>query len=472
MQRIIPVDEDNRFYIDWNFTPSDPRLTREKIEWLLKQEEKRRLGNLEGLTNRWAGKLVLVGSTASGNDLTDIGATPLEKETYLTTGILNAANSTIVGRFIQAPSTGIEIFMIVVLGLVTWPLAWNFRPLWATLGMLALAGAYFWLGHYWFVQQRIWVPIILPFTSLLLCHFSLLTYEAFFEQKERRRIKGIFSKIVSPDIVNELLSAPKLSLVGASREVTVYFADIRGFTELADLNQASAESYVREHQLSGLEAESHFNSQSKELLATINMYLGLIADTIKKHDGTLDKYIGDCVMAFWGAPTNKEDHALCCVRAAIDAQRAIYSLNVARADENKRREQENTVRIGKGETPLPPLKLLSLGTGINTGVVTVGLMGSDAHIVNYTVLGRDVNLASRLESFSGRGRILIGDATYRGLLHYDSELAASCVEQPLAKLRGFSSAVRIYEVPWNTAKTGPTREDVLLPAEAPKTQSS
>jgi class 3 adenylate cyclase/CHASE2 domain-containing sensor protein len=463
VQRVIPVDEENRFYIDWNFTPYDKRLTREGIEYLLRQEQQRRSGNLEGVTNQWQGKLVLVGSTASGNDLTDIGATPLEKETYLTTGILNAANSLIVGRFIQPPSTGIELFMILVLGLVTWPLAWNFRPLWATVGILALAGAYVWLGHYWFVQQRIWVPVILPFTSLLLCHFSLLTYEAFFEQKERKRIRAIFAKIVSPNIVNELLTAQKLSLVGARREVTVYFADIRGFTELTDTNQANAESYVREHQLNGTEAEAHFNSQSKELLETINMYLGLIADTIKRHDGTLDKYIGDCVMAFWGAPTHIENHAVCCVRAAIEAQRAIHSLNLQRAEENKRREQENPGRISKGETALPPLKLLSLGTGVNTGVVTVGLMGSDAHIVNYTVVGREVNLASRLEGFSGRGRILIGEGTYRALKQHEPELANTCVEQPLASLRGFSSALRIYEVPWKTSNPAPNEQAVVQP---------
>ena len=179
-----------------------------------------------------------------------------------------------------------------------------------------------------------------------------------------------------------------------------------------------------------------------------------MTDTIKRHDGTLDKYIGDCVMAFWGAPTHMDNHAVCCVRAAIEAQRAVHSLNMQRAEENKSREAENVTRISKGEPALPLLRQLSLGTGVNTGIVTVGLMGSDAHIVNYTVLGREVNLASRLEGHSGRGRILIGEATYRALLQHAPDLAGTCVEE-FAKLRGFSSAQRIYEVPWKTTTLSP-----------------
>src|SRR5204863_4099381 len=111
-------------------------------------------------------------------------------------------------------------------------------------------------------------------------------------------------------------------------------------------------------------------------LSTVNVYLGLVADVIKKHDGTLDKYIGDCVMAFWGAPASNEHHALASVRAGVEAQRAIHRLNQERAEENGRREQENAFRIACGESPLPLLKLLSMGTGISTGHVTVGPMGS------------------------------------------------------------------------------------------------
>ena len=96
---------------------------------------------------------------------------------------------------------------------------------------------------------------------------------------------------------------------------------------------------------------------------------------------------------------------------------------------------------------------LQLGTGINTGLVTVGLMGSDQHILNYTVFGREVNLASRLEGESGSGRIIISDTTYNHLLRHGPELAATCVELFPVKPKGFQNPVRIYEVPWQQAKS-------------------
>jgi adenylate cyclase len=94
------------------------------------------------------------------------------------------------------------------------------------------------------------------------------------------------------------------------------------------------------------------------------------------------------------------------------------------------------------------LPLLSLGTGINTGAVTVGLMGSNDHILNYTVFGRDVNLASRLEGVSGRGRIIIGAGTYEALRRDDPALAATCIEQEPTTPKGFQKPVRNFEVPW------------------------
>jgi len=175
-----------------------------------------------------------------------------------------------------------------------------------------------------------------------------------------------------------------------------------------------------------------------------------LSRVIYKHHGTIDKYMGDCIMAFWGAPTPNEEHALACVRAAIETQRAINELNQRRMAENSQREIENRARLSAGLPPKPPLRALQLGTGINTGLVTVGLMGSDVHQYNYTVFGREVNLASRLESVSGSGRIIISDTTYNHLLREDPVLALTCIEMFPVTVKGIRDAVRIHEVPWQT----------------------
>jgi adenylate cyclase len=284
-------------------------------------------------------------------------------------------------------------------------------------------------------------------------YVCLVTYRVMVEQKERHRVRSIFSKVVSPNVVSELLKAERFSLGGARRKVTIFFADVRGFTRVTDEIQARAEEHVRERALPPREAEAYLDDQAREILSTVNLYLGVIADTIKMHNGTLDKYIGDCVMAFWGAPAPSDRQALDGVRAAIDAQRAIYALNLRRAAENQRRERENETRLAAGQPPLPLLTLLALGTGINTGIATVGLMGSDAHIVNYTVFGRDVNLASRLEGISGRGRIVISESTYRDLQRLSPELAEVCEELTPVEVKGIRDVLRVYEVHWRQAAT-------------------
>jgi adenylate cyclase len=167
-----------------------------------------------------------------------------------------------------------------------------------------------------------------------------------------------------------------------------------------------------------------------------------------RHNGTLDKYIGDCVMAFWGAPTKDPHHALHCVRAAIDAQRGLHALNEKRVAANKLIDVENAELAKQGLPAKPLLPLISLGTGINSGLAIVGLMGSEAYGSNYTVFGREINLASRLEGVSGHGRIVVGEATYLALKRDDPALAQTCVELPPVKVKGFSNEVKAYEVPW------------------------
>ncbi|MEP6662213.1 MAG: adenylate/guanylate cyclase domain-containing protein [Verrucomicrobiota bacterium] len=475
-QRIIPTDAKGFFYINWSIPTADPRLTTMSYALPILLDTARQSGNQEeyaqilkvfrsesGKTNLvgenpMKGKLIVVGSKLIGNNVTDLGTTPLNKQDYLVSKHWNVANSVITNQFIQRSPFLLDLLIIIVTGLLSAFLTLQLRALTASLAVIGLIVLHVAAAFFLFVHFRYWIPIVVPVIgALLMTHICMVTYRVRVEQKGRRHVKSVFSKIVSPNVVAELLHSEKLSLSGERRKITVFFADVRGFTEMTDQHQARAEEFVREHNLTGDAAEAHFDAQAQHTLETVNIYLGIIADKVKEHNGTLDKYIGDCVMAFWGAPTPNEQHALDCVQAAIGSQRAMFELNGQRAAENQKREQENPARVAAGETPLPILPLLSLGSGINSGTAIVGLMGSTAHILNYTVFGREVNLASRLEGVSGRGRIIIGESTFNEIQRDDPKLAATCVELDRVTVKGIKNAVRIFEVPWkmeNAAATG------------------
>ena len=258
------------------------------------------------------------------------------------------------------------------------------------------------------------------------------------------------------------MHAENLKLGGHFLGMTIYFADVRDFTQMTDRLQSA----VRGQAAAGSEAvpeeevRALASRRAQEVLETVNLYLGTIADIVKKHHGTLDKYIGDCVMAFWGAPTHNPNHAVDCVRAAVETQRAIARLNKERAAENIRRTAENERRLAQNTPPLEMLPILSVGTGINTGEVIVGLMGSGAHILNYTVFGREVNIASRLESVSGRGRIILSESTYRELAAKAPDLAAKCVQLPKVTVKGIREEIQIYKVAWEKETTIGPRPDI------------
>jgi len=295
-------------------------------------------------------------------------------------------------------------------------------------------------------------------------YICTIAWRVIFEQEQRRKIIASFGQAVSKKILDVILATDKLSLGGSRREITVLFADVRGFTEFTDTSQERVENYIKQNNLTGAAAEAYIDEQARETLDTVNKYLGLVADTIIKHDAVLDKFIGDCVMAFWGAPTAYPRHAVACVRAAIAAQRAIHDCNQQRALENQSRAVENQARISAGLPPKQMLPLLLLGSGINTGMATAGWMGSASETKNYTVFGREVNLASRLEGLSGRGRIFISEATYKHLVRDEPELAATCVLQPPQKVKGIAATINVYEVPWRRATDTPVSTDTTATA--------
>jgi adenylate cyclase len=232
---------------------------------------------------------------------------------------------------------------------------------------------------------------------------------------------------------------------GVRRRVSIFFADIRNFTEFIDTSYARAEVHVQENKLSPTEAEQYMDLAARDLLGTVNLYLSTIAEVVRAHNGTLDKYVGDAVMAFWGAPVVDERHPAACVHAAIAAQVAIGALNLRREAENKKRQQLITTS-GYRKGTMPMLPILTVGMAVNSGEAIVGFMGSAALMSNYTVFGAEVNIASRLEGLARSGRIVISDSTHRDLKRLEPALAASCIALEPVTLRGIRKPMRIYEV--------------------------
>ncbi|MFO1459000.1 MAG: CHASE2 domain-containing protein [Verrucomicrobiota bacterium] len=467
--RILPVTPANQFFINWTTTTTNQsRIKVDGLNHLVLQALEREANPTNASPSDWAGKLVVIGSTATGNNMADRGATPIAPVDFLVSTYINVTDSLLRQQFVHFPPAWVDYLIVLMAALLGSALTWRLKTVAASLTLTAIGVAWIWIAFQTFDYDRLWLPMAHPLLAgLALNHAAMLTYRSIFEQNERQRVRGIFSKIVSPNVVQELLKADRISLGGARRELTVFFADVRGFTELTDRAQEAAEEHVRKTGLTGAEAEAYFEQKSTEVLQTVNLYLATIADVIKRHRGTLDKYIGDCVMAFWGAPTPNPRHAADGVCAAVDAQQSMERLNVQRDEENVRIEAENVRRASQGLPPLPLLARLALGTGINSGFMTVGLMGSDSHILNYTVFGREVNLAARLEGVSGRGRIIIGETTYKCLLDQLPKLAERCIALEPVSPKGFRQPVPIYEVPWRDI--GPEEIPELKPSSNPPT---
>ena len=189
--------------------------------------------------------------------------------------------------------------------------------------------------------------------------------------REKEMIKRAFSRYVAREVVNEILKDPEqASLTGERRDVTVLFCDIRGFTATAEV------------------------LPPEEVVDLLNAFYSLMIETTFKHDGTLDKFLGDGVMAVFGAPLYRADHTLMAVRAALAMQAGIRELSAA--------------RVAQGKCPI------AIGIGLNAGEVIAGTVGTDDRM-EYTVVGDSVNLAARLESNAGPGQILVATETYARL---------------------------------------------------------
>jgi adenylate cyclase len=256
---------------------------------------------------------------------------------------------------------GAELAATVLMGLAIIA----FGPMLGATTMLALGVAVAAVlaggSWYFFTRHQLLLDATGPLLSTLLIYLALIFINYFREQFQRRRIRHAFGQYLAPSLVEELATShDRLVLGGEDREMTVMFSDIRGFTTIS-------ESYKQDPQ---------------GLTSLINRFLTPMTDAIIAKQGTIDKYIGDAIMAFWNAPLRDEAHARNACGAALEMLDRVATLN---------RDRESEAR--EAGTPFIPIKI---GVGLNTGRCVVGNMGSDLRF-NYSVLGDAVNLASRLE---------------------------------------------------------------------------
>jgi adenylate cyclase len=244
-----------------------------------------------------------------------------------------------------------------------------------------LLSGYIGASYYMFAQQRVLLDPSFPVLATTFAIMLISTVNYLREERQRRQIRGAFGQYVSPDLVDQLTkNQGKLTLGGESRELTLLFSDVRGFTAIAE----------------------EFRDDPQALTQLMNQFLTILSNAIMDHKGTIDKFMGDAVMAFWNAPLDNDDHVRQACRAALRMIADVETFNQNRLDgvveqaEPKRRPRRKQIK-----TPGTPPKVhrLNVGIGINTGRCVVGNMGSATRF-DYTALGDPVNVASRLESQS------------------------------------------------------------------------
>jgi adenylate cyclase len=310
------------------------------------------------------GKLVLIGTSAVA--LNDIKTTPVSSSMPGVEVHAQVLESVLAGDQLVRPNymTVAELLTAMVLGLLIIIFLPNLGPV-----MLVVVGALFaslLAGASWYAytQHKLLIDFTYPLLSTTAIYLTLIFSSFVKEQAQRRQIRSAFSQYLSPALVEQLAHAPeKLVLGGEEREMTIMFSDVRGFTSIS-------ESYKHDPQ---------------GLTALMNRFLTPLTNAILASKGTIDKYMGDAIMAFWNAPLDDPQHEINACEAAVDMLERIDELNHQRELEAKQ----------GGHIYIP----LNVGVGLNTGVCVVGNMGSDLRF-DYSVLGDSVNLASRLEGQS------------------------------------------------------------------------
>jgi adenylate cyclase len=352
------------------------------------------------------GHMILIGTSAVG--LEDFRATPVANSMPGVEIHAQIIENIITGEYLTRPyyALGMEVIFIAIFGIA---MIWLIPRTGAIVASLAAIGvtASFVAGTLWaFYAHRLMIDGVFPAAALLAIFVLMATANYIREEIEKRQIRGAFGQYLSPALVDQLTEDPdRLVLGGETRPLTLLFTDVRGFTGIS-------ESYKDDPQ---------------GLTRLMNRFLTSLSEAILEEDGTIDKYMGDAIMAFWNAPIDQEDHPARACRAAIKMVERLEELN----DQGKASGSEDAEH---------PWQEIKIGIGLNTGECVVGNMGSDMRF-DYTALGDTVNLASRLEGQSKPYgfQIIMGD-------HTAGEVADefAVMEIDLIRVKGKTEPERIH----------------------------
>lgn len=352
------------------------------------------------------GKIVLIGATAVG--IYDLRVTPFSPVMPGVEKNANVITSILQNRFLRCASLTTNLGLLLLTGFLFSLLVVRFKAVGASgitgLFILFISSS----GYYMFAQRGLWINITYPHINILLIFISVTAYNFAVEERYAKKIRAMFSSYVTEKVVSELIKNPDMARLGGERrEVTILFSDVKGFTAFSEKNVP------------------------EDVVAILNEYLEAMTDVIFRWEGTLDKFIGDAIMAFWGAPSRQENHGELAVRCALHMVKRLEEL------------QEKWKSEGKAP--------LDMGIGINTGEVLVGNIGAEGKKMDYTVIGDHVNLGSRVEGLTRKYNvhILITDFTLSKIKDFAEKgrlahISIKGLEKVIVK--GKEKPVEIYEV--------------------------
>lgn len=388
----IPIDERGNMAINW--IGSWEAMTHISFAKILEIAEDR--DEIDAFAERYRNAIAFVGDNSTG--ISDIGPTPFEEKFVLVGLHANTLNTILTEHFLRQAPIAWFIAINILIAIILIACSVRFSSVGFTISAFGIIALYVGIVAALFLYGGITMSIIQPPLAVFFSLLSVLVYRYVTEEKEKEQLRARFESYFPPAVVKQMLENPDmLTTAPQQKDVTIMFSDIKSFTTHS----------------------SHMTPE--EISTTLSEYFEAMTAIVFKYGGTVDKFIGDGLMVFYGAPEPQSDHAVRCVQAAIEMQKKCRELKA---------RWEPAGRL--------PLKIR---IGINSGPVVVGDLGSERR-KEYTVIGSDVNLAQRLESNAPVEGILISEAVY----HLIKSEIRTIARDPII-VKGLETPIVVFEVP-------------------------